>query len=117
MSKCHKSNLLHTFASPIQVNEADSPGVDWFAETDRLLVMQMCIKLADINGPCKRLVFPTTVLTAIIAIVLFLLFLSLLHFSFVLRLLLFRLLSFFSSSLASRLHQARHSHSVDPSNR
>jgi len=24
------------------------------SETDRLLVMQMSIKLADINGPCKR---------------------------------------------------------------
>ena len=24
------------------------------SETDRLLVMEMVIKLADINGPCKR---------------------------------------------------------------
>ncbi|KFM58741.1 cGMP-inhibited 3',5'-cyclic phosphodiesterase A, partial [Stegodyphus mimosarum] len=24
------------------------------SETDRLLAMEMCIKLADINGPCKR---------------------------------------------------------------
>lgn len=37
-----------------QVNEDDSPGIDWFSETDRLLVLQMTIKLADINGPCKR---------------------------------------------------------------
>lgn len=36
-----------------QVNDSSSPGVDWFAETDRLLVMQMVIKLSDINGPCK----------------------------------------------------------------
>jgi len=51
----HECSLL--FYSTIltsQVNEDDAPGIDWFAETDRLLVMQMCIKLADINGPCKR---------------------------------------------------------------
>lgn len=29
-------------------------GIDWVSETDRLLVMEVCIKLADINGPCKR---------------------------------------------------------------
>ncbi|XP_013381675.1 cGMP-inhibited 3',5'-cyclic phosphodiesterase A isoform X2 [Lingula anatina] len=36
-----------------KVNEEDSPGVDWTSETDRLLVSQIVIKLADINGPCK----------------------------------------------------------------
>lgn len=36
------------------MNEDDAAGIDWFSETDRLLVMQMCIKLSDINGPCKR---------------------------------------------------------------
>lgn len=36
-----------------KVNDADAPGIDWTNETDRLLAMQMCIKLADINGPCK----------------------------------------------------------------
>ena len=40
--------------SAAQVNESASPGIDWFSETDRLLVMQMIIKLSDINGPCKR---------------------------------------------------------------
>lgn len=32
-------------------------GVDWTNENDRLLVCQMCIKLADVNGPlkCKEL--------------------------------------------------------------
>ena len=35
------------------MNDADAPGIDWTNETDRLLAMQMCIKLADINGPCK----------------------------------------------------------------
>ena len=36
-----------------KANEDDSPGIDWNLEADRLLVMEMCIKLADINGPCK----------------------------------------------------------------
>lgn len=30
-----------------------STGIDWSNENDRLLVCQMCIKLADINGPLK----------------------------------------------------------------
>lgn len=34
-----------------QVN--DEVGIDWTNENDRLLVCQMCIKLADINGPAK----------------------------------------------------------------
>lgn len=29
------------------------PGIDWTNENDRLLVCQMCIKLADVNGPLK----------------------------------------------------------------
>ncbi|XP_064490056.1 cGMP-inhibited 3',5'-cyclic phosphodiesterase 3A-like isoform X3 [Ornithodoros turicata] len=37
-----------------KANDDDAPGVDWTNETDRLLVMEMAIKLADINGPCKR---------------------------------------------------------------
>jgi cGMP-inhibited 3',5'-cyclic phosphodiesterase A len=36
-----------------KVNEDESPGIDWSSEEDRLLVMEVCIKLADINGPCK----------------------------------------------------------------
>ncbi|XP_065317259.1 cGMP-inhibited 3',5'-cyclic phosphodiesterase 3A-like isoform X2 [Gordionus sp. m RMFG-2023] len=35
-----------------KINE-DVGGIDWINESDRLLVIQMCIKLADINGPCK----------------------------------------------------------------
>ena len=35
------------------MNDEDSTGIDWFSETDRLLVMEMTIKLADINGPLK----------------------------------------------------------------
>ncbi|XP_076329175.1 cGMP-inhibited 3',5'-cyclic phosphodiesterase 3A-like isoform X2 [Tachypleus tridentatus] len=37
-----------------KVNDDQAPGLDWLSETDRLLTMEMCIKLADINGPCKR---------------------------------------------------------------
>ncbi|XP_059141069.1 cGMP-inhibited 3',5'-cyclic phosphodiesterase 3A-like [Physella acuta] len=37
-----------------KVNDDDSAGIDWTVETDRLLVTQMVIKLADINGPAKR---------------------------------------------------------------
>ncbi|KAJ8245423.1 hypothetical protein GJAV_G00270570 [Gymnothorax javanicus] len=36
-----------------KVGEDGSLGVDWSNENDRLLVCQMCIKLADINGPLK----------------------------------------------------------------
>uniref|UniRef100_T1JKH8 Phosphodiesterase n=1 Tax=Strigamia maritima TaxID=126957 RepID=T1JKH8_STRMM len=37
-----------------KVNDDEAPGIDWYNESDRLLVMEMCIKLADINGPCKE---------------------------------------------------------------
>ncbi|XP_070544277.1 cGMP-inhibited 3',5'-cyclic phosphodiesterase 3A-like [Ptychodera flava] len=36
-----------------KVNDPDASGIDWTAEPDRLLVSQMCIKLADISGPTK----------------------------------------------------------------
>lgn len=36
-----------------QVNDVNSNGIDWSNENDRLLVCQVCIKLADINGPAK----------------------------------------------------------------
>lgn len=36
-----------------KVNDDDAVGIDWTSETDRLLMMQMVIKLADINGPAK----------------------------------------------------------------
>lgn len=39
--------------SLFQVNDVNSPGIDWTNENDRLLVCQVCIKLADINGPAK----------------------------------------------------------------
>ena len=37
----------------LQVNDEDAPGIVWTSESDRLLVTNMVIKLADINGPCK----------------------------------------------------------------
>ncbi|BFZ25003.1 hypothetical protein BsWGS_28043 [Bradybaena similaris] len=37
-----------------KVNDEDAAGIDWTLETDRLLVTQMVIKLADINGPSKK---------------------------------------------------------------
>ncbi|XP_055335468.1 cGMP-inhibited 3',5'-cyclic phosphodiesterase 3A-like isoform X3 [Paramacrobiotus metropolitanus] len=37
-----------------KASDDDAPGLDWTNETDRLMACQMCIKLADINGPCKR---------------------------------------------------------------
>ncbi|XP_069596380.1 cGMP-inhibited 3',5'-cyclic phosphodiesterase 3B isoform X2 [Ranitomeya imitator] len=36
-----------------KVNDVTSNGIDWSNENDRLLVCQVCIKLADINGPAK----------------------------------------------------------------
>uniref|UniRef100_H3CLJ9 Phosphodiesterase n=1 Tax=Tetraodon nigroviridis TaxID=99883 RepID=H3CLJ9_TETNG len=40
-----------------KVGDDGVPGIDWTNENDRLLVCQMCIKLADVNGPlkCKEL--------------------------------------------------------------
>lgn len=38
----------------LQVGDDPSTGIDWSNENDRLLVCQMCIKLADINGPLKH---------------------------------------------------------------
>ena len=37
-----------------QIAEEDAPGIDWTSETDRLMVANMVIKVADINGPCKK---------------------------------------------------------------
>ena len=36
------------------MNDEQAPGLDWTQETDRLLTMQMVIKMADINGPAKE---------------------------------------------------------------
>ncbi|XP_018581725.2 cGMP-inhibited 3',5'-cyclic phosphodiesterase A [Scleropages formosus] len=36
-----------------KVGDDVTSGIDWSNENDRLLVCQMCIKLADINGPLK----------------------------------------------------------------
>lgn len=49
----HDCDLL--FAT--QVGDEGVSGINWTNENDRLLVCQMCIKLADVNGPlkCKEL--------------------------------------------------------------
>uniref|UniRef100_A0A452RQF8 Phosphodiesterase n=1 Tax=Ursus americanus TaxID=9643 RepID=A0A452RQF8_URSAM len=48
----HAAAANHILPLPLkQVN--DDVGIDWTNENDRLLVCQMCIKLADINGPAK----------------------------------------------------------------
>ncbi|NXA49315.1 PDE3B phosphodiesterase, partial [Nothocercus julius] len=36
-----------------KANDINSHGIEWSSENDRLLVCQICIKLADINGPAK----------------------------------------------------------------
>ncbi|XP_074086320.1 cGMP-inhibited 3',5'-cyclic phosphodiesterase 3B [Macrotis lagotis] len=36
-----------------KANDVNSSGIQWTSEDDRLLVCQVCIKLADINGPAK----------------------------------------------------------------
>uniref|UniRef100_A0A670I759 Phosphodiesterase n=1 Tax=Podarcis muralis TaxID=64176 RepID=A0A670I759_PODMU len=36
-----------------KANDVNSHGIEWSNESDRLLVCQICIKLADINGPAK----------------------------------------------------------------
>lgn len=43
--------------SSFQVGDEGVSGIDWTNQNDRLLVCQMCIKLADVNGPlkCKEL--------------------------------------------------------------
>lgn len=46
-------NFSFFFLFFLQVNDVNSPGIDWTNENDRLLVCQVCIKLADINGPAK----------------------------------------------------------------
>ncbi|XP_036992557.2 cGMP-inhibited 3',5'-cyclic phosphodiesterase 3A isoform X2 [Artibeus jamaicensis] len=41
------------FIAKFNAKVNDDVGIDWTNENDRLLVCQMCIKLADINGPAK----------------------------------------------------------------
>ena len=35
------------------MNDADAIGIDWSSEADRLMAINMIVKMADINGPCK----------------------------------------------------------------
>ncbi|XP_019345018.2 cGMP-inhibited 3',5'-cyclic phosphodiesterase 3A isoform X2 [Alligator mississippiensis] len=41
------------FVAKFNAKVNDDVGIDWSNENDRMLVCQMCIKLADINGPAK----------------------------------------------------------------
>ncbi|KAG8438448.1 hypothetical protein GDO86_008940 [Hymenochirus boettgeri] len=41
------------FLAEFNAKANDVNGIDWSNENDRLLVCQVCIKLADINGPAK----------------------------------------------------------------
>ena len=51
----HSCALLHTLAHSciLQVNPEEGGGIDWESKVDRLLVMKMIIKMADINTPSK----------------------------------------------------------------
>lgn len=37
-----------------QLSKFGRHNIDWFGESDRLLVMEIIIKLADVNGPMKE---------------------------------------------------------------
>lgn len=39
----------------MQFNPEDGEPIDWSSEVDRLLVMKMIIKMADINTPTKSI--------------------------------------------------------------
>lgn len=46
--------LLNSFIKWVdQLNAEGRHNIDWFCESDRLLVMEIIIKLADVNGPMK----------------------------------------------------------------
>lgn len=54
--------IIQLFTQPclctsLQVGDDGVSGIDWTNQNDRMLVCQMCIKLADVNGPlkCKEL--------------------------------------------------------------
>jgi len=51
----HFCPLLYilVYSCPLQVNPEEGGGIDWESEVDRLLVMKMLIKMADINTPSK----------------------------------------------------------------
>lgn len=63
--KINREEHLYNFATKsglalcasLQVGDEGVSGIDWTNQNDRLLVCQMCIKLADVNGPlkCKEL--------------------------------------------------------------
>ncbi|KAL5260573.1 hypothetical protein ACHWQZ_G010653 [Mnemiopsis leidyi] len=42
------------FLAQLNAKTVDGEGMDWENAEDRILALQMCIKLADINAPCKE---------------------------------------------------------------
>uniref|UniRef100_A0A3Q2H741 Phosphodiesterase n=1 Tax=Equus caballus TaxID=9796 RepID=A0A3Q2H741_HORSE len=48
-----RTNAFLVATNAPQANDVNSNGIEWSNENDRLLVCQVCIKLADINGPAK----------------------------------------------------------------
>lgn len=44
---------MRILANTIQLSNVGRHNIDWFCESDRLLVMEIIIKLADVNGPMK----------------------------------------------------------------
>ena len=51
MHSCQTYKLIHSCT--LQVNPEEGGGIDWESKVDRLLVMKMIIKMADINTPSK----------------------------------------------------------------
>lgn len=49
----HAGNAYALCSLAVQVNPEDGGGIDWSSEMDRMLVMKMIIKMADINTPTK----------------------------------------------------------------
>ena len=49
----HIEDLPDNVIFHLKVNDVEASGINWASEGDRLLVSQMCIKLADIAGPTK----------------------------------------------------------------
>ena len=45
---------LKCWSLMVDLQISEGGGVDWSQEADRLLTLQICIKMADISGPSKR---------------------------------------------------------------
>ena len=49
-----QSTQVHNLIFFVDWQISDGGGIDWSQEADRLLTLQICIKMADISGPSKR---------------------------------------------------------------